>query len=127
ARAVDAELEGAVAALARLLHARPLDARHAAGVFHPRRHLGFQPAHRILSGRAGIHEGPGPAAPVTVAARRAGRRVGRTLDRARIVPAAPGEAGPGAPRPRRGDDRHPPDPHEQAPHSPRTPLEIAAT
>src|SRR5690348_6677578 len=57
---VDAELERAVAASARLLHAGALDPGDAAGVLGPRRHLVLEPAHRILPGGAGIDEAPGP-------------------------------------------------------------------
>ena len=93
AEPVDAELKGAVAPLARLLHPGALDAGDAARILHPLRHLVFQPANRILPGRAGIDEAPGTTAAFAIAPRGARRRVGRPFGHAGVIPAGTVKAG----------------------------------
>src|SRR5262249_59845534 len=121
AEAVDAELQRVVAALARLRHAGALDARDAAGVFRPRRHLGLEPADRVLPRRARIVEAPRAAARLAIATRRAGGRIGRALDHAGVIAARAIEASLAGGRQRRGAQRNPPRPHrpgakDEAPH-----------
>src|SRR5262249_37402753 len=106
AETVDAELQRAVAALARLLHAGALDAGDAAGVFRARRDLALEPTDRVLSGGTGIDEAPGAAARLTVAARRTGSGIGRAFDCAGVVAAGAIETGLAGGRPRRGNERH---------------------
>src|SRR5262249_12730978 len=111
AEAVDAELDDALAALARLLDARTLDARDAAGVLGALRHLAPEPAYGVLPRRAGIDEAPGAAARLAVAARRARGGIARPFDRAGIVAARAIESGLRGGSGRRGQQGNP-HPHQ---------------
>src|SRR5205085_3629035 len=75
AGAVDRELDRPAFALE---HARALHARDATCVLHPRGDLALEPAHGAGRRGARVGEAPGTAAPLALAARRAGRRIGRT-------------------------------------------------